>query len=144
MSARMEENLTLAVGSPSFHQKHKNTLFYPNSGRKKAVALDSSSYLCMCVLMPEVDSGVFLRYSLPQVPGAESHLNLASQLAPRILSLPPEHWGHRQATRPAGHVGAEDLISGLHTCAASDLPNKPSPFIPRCYYLEILCFMLEL
>lgn len=76
----------------------------------------------MCVLMPEVDSGVFLRHSLPEVPGAESHLNLASQLAPRILSLPPEHWGHRQAARPAGHVGAEDLNSGLHTCTASDYP----------------------
>lgn len=98
----------------------------------------------MCVLMPEGDSGVFLRHSLPEVPGAESHLNLASQLAPRILSLPPEHWGHRQAARPAGHVGAEDLNSGLHTCTASDLPNKPSPFTPRCYFLEILCFMLEL
>lgn len=66
MSARLEKNLTLAVSIPSFHQKHKDTLFWANSrSKKKAVALDSSSYLCMCVLLPDVDSGVFLRYSLP-------------------------------------------------------------------------------
>lgn len=66
MSARLEENLTLAVSSPSFHQKHKDTLFWANSSRKKRlVALDSSSSLCMCAFLPDVDSGVFLRYSLP-------------------------------------------------------------------------------